>query len=116
MKLSERYLNDLAIQSLNLAADGVRENTCDVVSNEFGYTLEERHGTSVETVKAPVQGAKHFVAAIDSSEVSGFPEGGFVLVDATIRQFNDRFDQDLPDVVILGPEDDWNQYYDTVKV
>lgn len=116
MDLSERYLRDLAVQSLNMAADGVRKNTCDVVSNELGYTLEERHGTSVETVKAPVQGAKHFVAAIDSGEVSGYDSGGYVIVDATIRQFSDRFDEELPGVVILGPNDDWSRYYDGVRV
>lgn len=116
MDLSERYLRDLVVQSLNMAADGVREDMCDVVSDEFGYTLEERHNISVETVKAPVDGSKHFVAVIESKNVTGFSDEGFVIVDATIRQFNDRFDEDLPDVVVLGPNDNWSKYYDEVRV
>lgn len=116
MDLAVNYLKNQAIEALNLGASGVRKNMCDTVANEFGYTLENRHDVTVETVKAPVQGAKHFVSILESTDVIGYPDEGYVIVDATIRQFNDRFDEELPDVLVLGPNDEWSQYYDRVNV
>lgn len=116
MKLSEGCLQEIANQSLEIAADGIRKDTCDVVSNEFGYTLENRHDISVKTVKAPVNGAKHFVSVIESNEVNNYENQGYIIVDITIRQFSDKFDEELPEVLILGPNDDWDFYYDEVKI
>lgn len=72
-----------------------RNNLCDPVSNQIAFQLEEFGYTVLSPVRAPVDGAKHFVAiVVDTPDEASLETD--ILIDATIKQFSD----DYPALVI----------------
>lgn len=89
-----------------------RENLCDAVANEFAVMIEDEFDYTVKSpVKAPVNGAKHFIAVVTAT-----PNGELdtpVIVDGTIKQF----DSSYPEILIAPlTEDTVTEIYDAVKM
>jgi len=72
-----------------------RKNLCDSVANEFAFTVESEFEYEIESpVRAPVNGAKHFVAVVTEIPKNDTTEP--IIVDGTIMQF----DEEHPSIVI----------------
>jgi hypothetical protein len=116
MKVSERFLREHARTALMTAASGIRENTCDVVSGEFACLMEEYVDEIYGVVKAPFNGRKHFVAVLPGDEVR-FTDDLYVVVDITVKQFEDQTDFTLPEVAVVPSSDprhdSWYDYVNT---
>lgn len=92
--------------------DVPRENLCDSVANEFAVAIESEFDYVVESpVKAPVDGAKHFVAVVTDT-----PEGVLdepIVVDGTITQF----DESHPEIIVATLNDAIvEEVYDEVRL
>lgn len=122
--LTEEYIRKTAKDALHLSTGGVREDACDVVSNELSYMLEEYINETTEDdicfpseTYAPFRGRKHFVAAIPAEYCTFTGDSGYVLVDATAKQFESSAEEEIPKIAILPPgdarRDDW---YDEIRV
>lgn len=129
MKIPPERLATIAEHALQIAANGVRENTCDVVANEFASLIESEHnhlfaegGPTVHgATSAPVSHtdsvSKHFVALVPCEVTTTAQDTGYIVVDPTIKQFNDKFECNLPGVAVLFPKDPRrNQWYDYIEI
>lgn len=116
-QFSESFLCEHALDALHITAAGVRENTCDPVSNEFAHRLETEFNLDLpDAAYAPFHGRKHFVALVPAEHCTFTGEAGYVVVDATVKQFDDVVDTPLPDVAILPPGDPRRkEWYDEVR-
>lgn len=92
--------------------DVPRENMCDAVANEFAVMIEDEFDYTVHSpVRAPVNGAKHFVAVVTKT-----PSGELetpVVVDGTLTQF----DASHPEILIKPiTESIVEQIYDEIQL
>lgn len=112
---SKKQLRAIARDARHRASEGVTKNMCDVVSNEFAYYVESRCDIDIPAAQyAPFGGSKHFVAAMPADVCRFTEEEGYVLVDATLQQFEEKVDEELPDVAIVPPSDPRRErWYDT---
>lgn len=116
MKISKELLKELAESCLKTSTNGVRKNTCDAVSNEIACRLEDEYQvTAYSPVLAPVDGKGHYVCLIPSEECYFSDEDGFVVVDATVKQFQDTVERDLKDFEIIPPSSDRTDIYDSIE-
>lgn len=114
MKCTIDRLTTVASHSLALH-DGVRNNTCDAVVGEAAALLED-DVTAYAPMKAPVEGAKHFVALIPAAETTSDAEYGYIVLDPTIQQFEEKLGTTLPDIAVLEPGDARRgQWYDYIE-
>ena len=118
LQFSTERLRDLAREALRRCHGAYH---CDTVSNEFLVILETYDGVKElpSARRAPFNGANHFVATVPTEIVENYEERNWVVVDPTIRQFEDKIeDSQLLDgeVAVLPPSDprrkDW---YDSVS-
>lgn len=114
--VSEEEIRRIAKQALR-QVNGVRKNTCDVVSNEISYTLEENLGiNSPSPIYAPVEGCKHFVSIVNAEDVVDTNEKGYVIIDATIKQFEDYVHREFPEVAVIYPDEKQKkEWYDEIN-
>lgn len=116
MKISRNILRELAESCLKTSSSGKRKNTCDVVSNEIACRLEEEYDiTAYAPVLAPVEGSGHYVCLVPSEECCFSDKEGFVIVDATVRQFQDIVERELKDFEIITPSSDRTSIYDNIE-
>lgn len=101
-------IREISEQALNREFN-VRKNNCDNISNNIGYILEEEYNIPAYTVKAPINGAKHFVCVIPSEFVVNYDDYSFIVIDATIKQFSENY----PDIVISSSQN--VNYYDYIN-
>lgn len=87
-----------------------RTNLCDPVSNELALRLEE-YGYTVESpIRAPVNGAKHFIALVTASPTEDLHTP--LVLDVTIRQFG----EDYPTLVVERLDSTVvDEYYDRIE-
>lgn len=87
-----------------------RTNLCDPVANQIAVQLEEYGYTVLSPIRAPVNGAKHFVAiVVDTPDDISLETD--ILIDATIQQFSD----DYPALVVEKVTDSSvKSYYDLI--
>lgn len=102
------------LESAFIACGGICKNHCDPVSNEFAVRMEEEFDWMVHSpVEAPVNGAKHYVAVVDFSEVETAKSEKKIVVDRTIQQFDDSY----PSVVVEPLYSDTvSRLYDEVRL
>lgn len=118
MKLGKSYLNDVAYRALEMH-NYVQKNNCDSINNEILYTIENLREINREipaVQKCSVKGKKHFIAMIPADlYANADEEEGTVIIDAALKQFENFFNEDIDEVVILPPQDERrNKYYDVV--
>lgn len=115
MNATEQFLREQAKDALRRCGN-VRKNNCDPVAGEFAYVLEDDFGhTAYAPVKAYFQGRKHFVALVPVEEVTFCKEGDYVVVDPTVKQFEDTVGGELPEIAVLPPSDDRRErWYDSI--
>lgn len=102
------------LESAFIACGGICKNHCDPVSNEFAVRMEEEFDWVVHSpVEAPVNGAEHYVAVVDFSEVEMAKSNENVVVDRTIQQFDNSYPS-----VVVGPlhSDTVSRLYDEVRL
>lgn len=107
MKISEAEIERIARDALHISSGGIRKNMCDVVSNEFASLLETELNIDgiYGATYAPVKGSKHFVSLIDADKVQVGADKGYVIIDITIKQFENKLSTELPEIAILHPND-----------
>lgn len=87
------------------------ENMCDSVTNEFAVIIEDEFEYTVKSpIRAPVNGAKHFVAIVTETPTTNLNTP--IVVDGTIRQFGEQYP-----TILIEPIDSSvvNEYYDKIE-
>lgn len=113
MRATRKFLKEQALFAIKMNG-GKRKNMCDVVSNELSVNLDyEFDYNTYSPIHAPINGSKHFVCLIPSEETTFTNEEGYVIIDATIKQFDA---QKYPDVAIIPPEDNRSKWYDSIEI
>ncbi len=113
MLLTKDFLKEQALSALKINGN-IRKNMCDVVSNELSVNLDfEFNIDTYSPIYAPVNGRKHFVCLVDSNDTQFTNEDGFVIIDATIKQFDEH---KYPDVAIIPPNDNRRNWYDSIEI
>lgn len=108
-------LKKLGHQSLLIETDGVRENTCDLVSIRFAEMI---CSNSTITVHAPVEASindkDHHVAVISSEYISDVPDNSdWTIIDPTLKQF----DESYPDIAVIPDTDSrWEKIYSEIDL
>lgn len=117
----ERFLYDEMMEALYITtavgydtnvSDIPRKNMCDVVSNEFAVLVESEFEYTIKSpIKAPIDGAKHFVAVVTSTPDSVIDTP--IVVDGTATQF----DETNPEILVQPIESPLvEEIYDTIDL
>jgi hypothetical protein len=114
--VNRKILREVSEWCLEIAADGVRKNTCDVVSNEIACQLEQEYSiTAYSPMRAPIKGRNHYVCLVPSSECNFCQQDGYIIVDATLKQFQDNISKEIEDYEIIPPCSHKREIYDEIE-
>lgn len=114
MKISKREIINIAHDVLFLNNYNTK-NKCDSINNEILHRIQKRFDRNIPPAeKCTVNGHNHFVGFIPHEIYANSEKtSGNVLIDAALRQFEDEFDEQIPEIVIL--EENFSKYYQIDK-
>lgn len=112
MKLSEQFVRSTANEVLMLLGNETKDR-CDTINNEILCRLEKSCEEEIPVAeKCTVKGSTHYVGKIPASCYSGVSrDEGYIIVDAALKQFQKKFEDRIPDVVIIEQESEIQRYY-----
>lgn len=113
MNITEQAIRGTAQEVLMLHNHNVK-NRCDGINNEILCRIEESIDQELPSAKpCTVKGSSHYVALIPAEVYDGVErDDGNILFDATLTQFQHKFEQQIPDVVIIEDESAFTEFYD----
>lgn len=107
-QITEELIHEL-YQDVLAQEHNVIKNNCDNIANTIGYELEKRFEIPAYTVKAPVNGKKHFICLVPGEYVCEKPDTEFIVIDGALTQFSETY----PSLHIASTET--TDFYDTIQ-
>lgn len=121
---SEEYIRSVSHQVLN-QFNYHMENRCDSINNEILCWLEEEieySDTNKDIEIKPAQqcfvkGSEHYVGLFPKRYCLFCEEDdGVIVIDAALQQFSEKFDEDIPEVLVLKDKDVIDEYYSGLNI
>jgi len=113
MKASKRLLKERAKQALITESNRKYNGMCDPVCVEFCRLTEKIGYPTKGLARVSFLGKEpHYVAVMDGEDLSFAQSNTLVIIDPTIRQFDDLIEQNCDEIEFVKSTDDkWEYWY-----
>lgn len=112
MRASKRLLQERAKQALEIASNGEYDGMCDPVCVEFCKLVESVGFVTEGLASVRFLGSEPHYVAVLQGDVVEFTSAEYVIIDPTVRQFEDKLQRNVDEIVFVDSNDvRWDEWY-----